>query len=80
MRSQSFFAINPDTTINLQRQPEGEWIGIQAYPGFDDYGAGTVAAPLFDQQGVIGFCTQSVLIRGEEAAPMHVKDIPTDQG
>ncbi|MDY6920836.1 MAG: thioesterase family protein [Pseudomonadota bacterium] len=80
LRSQSFFAINPDTTINLQRQPEGEWIGIQAYPGFDDYGAGTVAAPLFDQQGVIGFCTQSVLIRGEEAAPMHVKDIPTDQG
>ena len=58
-----FFGINPDTTINLHRQPEGEWIGIQAHTTYDDFGSGTVVGQIFDESGPVGFSTQSVLIR-----------------
>lgn len=69
--NQTFFGINPDTTINLHRQAEGEWIGIQTQATFEDCGAGTVMAQIYDLQGPVGFSTQSILIRGREAAPMR---------
>ena len=71
--SQPFFGINPDTTINLHRPAQGEWIGIQTTPAFDAYGAGTAMGKVFDQNGIIGFVNQSILIRGRGAAPMQVK-------
>ena len=67
--SQPFFSINPDTTLNLQRPAQGEWIGIQTHASFDDLGAGTAMGQIFDQQGALGFCSQSVLIRSRPAAP-----------
>ena len=72
--SQPFFGINPDNTLNLHRQPEGEWIGIQTHATYDDLGAGTVMGQIFDERGPVGFSTQSILIRGREAAPLDVKD------
>lgn len=63
-----FFGINPDTTINLHRPAEGEWIGIQTHATFDDLGAGTVAGQIFDECGALGFCTQSILIRQRKPA------------
>ncbi len=59
----SFYGINPDTTINLHRQPIAEWIGIQTHATFDDLGAGTVMGQIFDLQGPVGFSSQSILIR-----------------
>lgn len=61
--AQPYFGINPDTTINLHRQAEGEWVGIQTHATYEDLGAGTVMGQLFDEIGPIGYCTQSVLIR-----------------
>lgn len=61
--SQPYIGINPDTTINLHRQPEGEWIGIQAHSTYDDLGAGTVMGQIMDQHGPVGFSTQSILLR-----------------
>ncbi len=63
-----YFGINPDTTINLHRQAEGEWVGIQTHATFDDLGAGTVAGQLFDELGPVGYATQSVLIRHRKDA------------
>lgn len=71
--NKSFYGINPDTTINLHRPPAGEWIGIQTHCTFDDLGAGTVMGQIFDEQGPVGFCSQSVLIRGSDAGPMSTK-------
>jgi hypothetical protein len=59
----SFYGINPDATVQLQREAEGEWIGIQTVRTYHDHGAGTAMGQLFDLKGPIGFCTQSVLIR-----------------
>ncbi|MBA54822.1 MAG: hypothetical protein CMK89_10255 [Pseudomonadales bacterium] len=66
--AQPYFGINPDTTINLHRQVEGEWVGIQTHATYDDFGAGTVVGQLFDERGAVGFCTQTVLIRHRKPA------------
>lgn len=71
--NKSFYGINPDTTINLHRQAEGEWIGIQTHCTFDDLGAGTVMGQIFDQLGPVGFCSQSILIRGRDSGPLSTK-------
>lgn len=60
---ETFYSINPDTTVNLHRSPVGEWIGIRAYPSFDDFGAGTVVGQIFDVHGAVGSSSQSILIR-----------------
>jgi len=71
-----FYGINPDTTINLHRQPEGEWIGIQSHMTYDDFGAGTVMGQIFDLQGPVGFSVQSVLLRNRETNPNSQKQMP----
>ena len=74
MDEQKFFAINPDTTINFFRPMQGEWIGIKAQATYGEIGSGCCGAQLFDEKGPIGFSSQTVLIRGNEGAPMHVKE------
>ena len=71
---QSFYGINPDTTLNLHRRAEGEWIGIQTHATYDDLGCGTVMGQIFDEKGPVGFSTQSILIRGADAAPLDEKE------
>ncbi len=60
---ETVFSINPDTTINYFRPPSGEWICMKAQASYGDLGCGCVCAQLFDQDGPVGFCTQSVLNR-----------------
>jgi hypothetical protein len=72
MDQQTFFAINPDTTINFFKPKQGEWLGLKANVSYGD--VGSVSAQIFDEHGPIGFSSQTVLIRGNESAPMHVKE------
>ena len=74
--NQSFYGINPDTTVNLHRPPEGEWIAIQTHATYDDLGAGTVMGQIFDEQGPVGFSTQSILLRNKETAQNTQKRMP----
>ena len=78
MEQQTFFAINPDTTINFFRPFSGEWVGIKAQATYGDIGSGCVGAQLFDEQGPVGFSSQTVLIRGNDAAPLRVKENRTE--
>jgi hypothetical protein len=64
-----FVAINPDTTLNLHRMPEGEWVCLDARAIYDAHGAGTATARLYDARGAIGQSSQSLLVRGFEARP-----------
>jgi acyl-coenzyme A thioesterase PaaI-like protein len=54
--------INPDLTVYLSRQPEGEWICIDSvtHPGPD--GRALAESRLFDSGGVIGRSLQSLLV------------------
>jgi hypothetical protein len=62
-------AINADTTVNLHRPLEGEWLCLDTRAHVDGLGAATASARLFDARGPIGFASQSLLVRGPEAAP-----------
>ncbi len=68
-----FAAINPDTTLNISRLMQGEWFGILTRINYQDHGMGVVSGEMFDTQGALGFSSQSVLIRGAHAVPMHHK-------
>lgn len=62
-------AINPDTTVNLHRPMQGEWLCLDVRAQVDPLGAATAGARLYDARGAIGFSSQSLLVRGPEAAP-----------
>jgi len=66
---QPFVAINADTTLNLHRPMRGEWLCLDTRTHVDPVGAATASARLFDAAGPIGFASQSLLVRGPEAAP-----------
>lgn len=58
-----FTQINPDTTLNLLREPQGEWIGLESQLELGNTGAGVAVATVWDGLGVVGSVTQSVLVR-----------------
>lgn len=60
---QRYSFVNSDLTINLLRQPVGEWICLQAQTWWGDQGTGLAESALYDTQGLIGRATQSLAVR-----------------
>ena len=54
--------INADLTVNLARQPVGEWILLDGESWIGPDGAGLAMARLADQQGYFGRAIQSLVI------------------
>jgi hypothetical protein len=57
-----FLFINVDLTAQLERMPEGEWIGIDAVTLPQRSGVGSSDSVLFDRGGRIGRALQTLLI------------------
>jgi hypothetical protein len=57
-----FLFINVDLTAQLERMPEGEWIGIEAVTRPLPTGVGSSDSVLFDRRGRIGRALQTLLI------------------
>ncbi len=57
-----FVFINADLTIHLQRQPRGEWIGIDARTLLDDGGTGLAESVLHDVHGPVGRAFQTLVV------------------
>jgi hypothetical protein len=55
--------VNSDLTINLLRRPVGEWICVDARTLLAPNGCGLAESQLFDETGLIGRATQSLLVR-----------------
>jgi acyl-CoA thioesterase len=53
---------NTDLTISLHREPEGEWIGLDARTSVSAAGVGIASATLHDVHGPIGLCTQTLFV------------------
>jgi hypothetical protein len=49
---------NTDLTVYLHRQPEGEWICLDASSDVDPRGVGVAYSRLYDEQGPIGHSLQ----------------------
>jgi len=54
--------VNSDLTINLLRQPRGEWICLDARTHLGPRGCGLAESALYDLDGLIGRATQSLSI------------------
>lgn len=54
--------INPDLTVTLHRMPVGEWVAIEASSRLEPDGVGTAESNLYDEQGRLGHCVQTLLV------------------
>jgi acyl-Coa thioesterase superfamily protein/acyl-CoA thioesterase superfamily protein len=57
-----FVFINVDLTVQIERLPEGDWIGIDAVTLPQRNGRGTAESVLFDRAGRVGRALQTLLI------------------
>lgn len=58
-----YLFVNTDLTINLLRQPKGEWVCIQAQTLFGPDSSGLAESRIYDEEGLIGRGTQSLVVR-----------------
>jgi hypothetical protein len=54
--------INPDLTLYLEREAEGEWLALDAVTRFDPDGAGVAESVLSDRRGRVGRALQGLYI------------------
>jgi hypothetical protein len=54
--------VNTDLTVHLHREPEGEWIGVDAQTNADRSGVGLASATLHDMRGPVGACAQTLFV------------------
>jgi len=58
--------INPDLTVYIEREPRGEWIGLDARTRVVKDGVGVAEAILFDEGGRVGRSLQSLYVARRE--------------
>jgi hypothetical protein len=61
-----YLFVNSDLTLNLLRQPAGEWICIEAQTLLGPQSGGLAEARIYDEQGLVGRSTQSLAVRLRE--------------
>jgi len=54
--------LNPDLTVYLHREPQGEWIGFDARSIYEPHGIGLAQTLLCDERGPIGRGAQSLVV------------------
>jgi len=57
-----YLFINVDLSVQLERLPEGEWVGVDARTLPRPEGVGTAESVLFDERGRIGRALQTLLV------------------
>jgi len=54
--------INPDLTVFIEREPEGEWICLEASTRIVEGGCGLAEAVLYDERGRVGRSLQTLYV------------------
>lgn len=67
-----YLFINTDLTVYLHRQPEGEWICLDASTDVDRRGVGVAHSRLYDERGPIGRSLQGLFIDKLRVTPPRV--------
>jgi hypothetical protein len=57
-----FIFINPDLSVHLERDAEGEWICLEAETTIGADGTGQAVSTLYDQRGRIGRAVQGLFV------------------
>lgn len=78
-RDSAFSSINPDTSVNLLRPMEGEWLCLEGQIHYGEIGGGVALAHLYDERGPIGHASQSILVRSAEKRPPSFEEMAEQQ-
>ena len=54
--------VNTDLTVHLHREPEGEWVALDACTVLDANGSGLATSTLHDRRGPIGVAAQTLFV------------------
>ena len=54
--------VNLDLSIQVAREPHGEWIGLAARTTLGDDGTGIARSTLHDADGAVGDATQTLFV------------------
>jgi hypothetical protein len=54
--------VNTDLTVHLHREPEGEWVALDARTDLDRTGVGQATSILRDRHGRLGVAAQSLFV------------------
>jgi acyl-Coa thioesterase superfamily protein/acyl-CoA thioesterase superfamily protein len=57
-----YLFINPDLTLYVEREPVGEWIGLDSQTRIAAGGVGLAESVLYDSRGRVGRATQALLV------------------
>jgi hypothetical protein len=57
-----YLFINPDLTLYVEREPVGEWIGLDSQTRITPEGIGVAESVLYDERGRVGRATQALLV------------------
>lgn len=60
--------VNPDLTVVLDREPRGEWIGLDALSTASPLGIGIAQSALYDLDGAVGRSAQTLVVQARDAA------------
>lgn len=60
---QRYTFVNSDLTVNLIRRPVGEWVCLDARTALGGNGCGMAESTLYDEAGLLGRATQSLVVR-----------------
>jgi hypothetical protein len=54
--------MNPDLSVNVNRVPRGEWVGLDAVSSYSPLGRGQASGTLWDTTGFLGRSTQTLYL------------------
>jgi hypothetical protein len=54
--------VNTDLTVHLHRDPEGEWVGLDAHTVLQPDGSGLAVSTLHDERGAVGVALQTLYV------------------
>jgi hypothetical protein len=57
-----YLYINPDLTLYIEREPTGEWIGLESRTLIPAGGIGISESVLYDQRGRVGRAIQALFV------------------
>jgi hypothetical protein len=55
-------AINPELSIHVHREPQGEWVCLDSGGFVESHGVGMAETRLFDERGPVGRAVQTLLV------------------
>lgn len=54
--------MNPDLSVNINRLPRGEWVGLDAVSNYSEIGRGMASGTLWDETSYLGRSTQTLYL------------------